>query len=84
MREIEMIDGSETMPTVDRTFAGLREALFDEINALRGNRTTIKRARTIASLARQAIDSVAVEFMVNKPEWKQLNGTEDEKGNVQV
>lgn len=68
------------MEAVPRTFTGLRIALFDEINALRANKTTISRARTIASLARQAIDSVSVEFVVNKPEWKQIgNGSEKSK-----
>lgn len=74
-QDIEII-----LAPVPRTFAGLRIALFDEINALRGKQTTISRARAIASLARQAIDSVQVEFVVNKPEWKQLN--EGEKTEV--
>lgn len=55
---------------VDKTFAGLRDAIFDEINLLRSGDTTIQKARATASLARQAIDSVAVELAYTNPKMK--------------
>lgn len=51
-----------TLQAVPKTAEGLRDALFDEINALRANKTTAVRARAISTLAAQVIDSLRVQI----------------------
>ena len=52
----------EVLPDVPKTAEGLRDALFDEINLLRQNKTTPNRARAISQLARDVIDSIRVQI----------------------
>jgi hypothetical protein len=51
---------------VPATSEGLRDALFDEINALRAGTTTVQRAKTIAMLAARIIESVRAQVQVQK------------------
>lgn len=53
-------------PNVQRTSAGLREALFDELDNLRANRTNPAKANAVAKLADQIINSVKMEIDVRR------------------
>lgn len=53
---------TKALTSVPKTAEGLRDALFDEINALRANKTTAVRARAISTLAAQVIDSLRVQI----------------------
>ena len=54
-----------TGPTV-RTSAGLRDALFDELDNLRNGSTNPARANAVAKLAGQVVDTVKMELDVQK------------------
>jgi len=51
---------------VDRTSLGLRNALFDEMDALRAGTSTPQRACAIAKLAVQIIGSVQMDIEYQK------------------
>jgi hypothetical protein len=51
---------------MDRTSAGLRNALFDEIDSLRAGSSNPARARSLAMLANTALKSVEVEIEFHK------------------
>lgn len=51
---------------MSRTSAGLRNALFDEIDSLRGGESNPARARSLALLANVALKSVEVEIEFHK------------------
>lgn len=51
---------------VQRTSAGLREALFDELDDLRGGKTNATKANATAKLATAIIDTVEMELSVHK------------------
>lgn len=48
--------------TTNRTSAGLRDVLFDEIDALRKPKGNPRRALAVASLAKQIISTVEAEL----------------------
>ena len=50
------------LPAVERTAEGLRDALFDELNALRAGKVDTRHARTISLLAKQIIDAAHLEL----------------------
>lgn len=52
-------------PTV-RTSAGLRDALFDELDGLRNNTSNPAKANAVAKLAGQVIDTVKMELDVQR------------------
>lgn len=54
------------MTTVPKTIEGLRDALFDEINELRSGRGNLQRARAVAQLSAQAIDSIRVQIQYSR------------------
>lgn len=54
------------MDPVARTSAGLRDALFDELDALRNGSTNPARASSTAKLAGSIIDTVRMELDVQK------------------
>jgi ribosome modulation factor len=63
---------------VDRTSAGLRSAMFDELDALRSGKTDAKRASAVAKMASSIIETVRLELDVAK--WagqKQLTRSGD-------
>jgi hypothetical protein len=51
---------------VDRTSAGLRDALFDELDALRAGHTNPAQANATAKLTSGIIDTVRMEIDVQK------------------
>lgn len=60
-----MTDKLDKMP-VPKTAEGLRDALFDEINMLRRGKSTPQRARVMAQLASQVIDSLRVQIQAQR------------------
>ncbi len=67
-------------PPVNRTFHGLRDVLFDEINALRGPNADPRRAMAVSSLAKQITNTVTAELNVAK----ETLAIRDKGGDVQV
>lgn len=51
---------------IERTSAGLRNALFDELDALRENRTTPTRANAVAKMCGEIVNTVQLELNVAK------------------
>lgn len=51
---------------VSRTSGGLRDALFDEIDALRQGTSNAARARSVAMLANSILQSVSAEIEYHK------------------
>lgn len=49
-----------------RTSKGLRDTLFEEIDALRKNKSNPSKARSIASLAAQILQSVKIEIEMHR------------------
>jgi hypothetical protein len=54
------------MPAVTRTGAGLREALFDELDNLRSGKTNAANANATSKLAGAIVDTVTMEMEVHK------------------
>lgn len=54
--------GYNAPPRVKRTAAGLRDALFDEIDELRGENSDPERAKAVAKLAQQIINATRAEI----------------------
>jgi hypothetical protein len=52
--------------TIARTSAGLRDAIFDEIDALRNGKSNPTRANAVAKLATGVIDTVRMEMEVQR------------------
>ena len=65
LREYETPILREQRPT-ERTSAGLRNALFDEIDALRRGTGDPKRALAIAKLAQNILDTARMEYKSGK------------------
>lgn len=63
-----MAKKSETtqVQSVSRTSAGLRDALFDEIDAIRNGSSNPTRANAVAKLATGIADTVRMEIEVAK------------------
>lgn len=51
---------------LQRTSGGLRDALFDEIDALRAGESNAARARSVAMLANSILQSVTAEIEYHK------------------
>lgn len=56
----------QSQSPVSRTSAGLRDALFDEIDALRDGSSNAARARSVAMLANSVLQSVTAEIEYHK------------------
>ncbi len=54
------------MEKIQRTTGGLRDALFDEIDALRSGDSNAARARSVAMLANSVLQSVSAEIEYHK------------------
>ena len=54
------------LPPVIRSSAGLRDALFDEMDRMRQNRTNATNANAMAKLASTIVDSVEMEISVRR------------------
>lgn len=61
-----MTDKNQTLPTVNRTSAGLRDAIFDEIDAIRNGSSNPTRANAVAKLATGIVETVRMEIDVQK------------------
>jgi len=74
--EIEGTNELDTDSYINKTTAGVRQAVIDEINLLRKGKTSIARARAISSLASRAIESMRIDldaqFMLAKKELLEL------------
>lgn len=57
---------SKEIVEIPKTIEGLREALFDEINSVRNGNGNLQRARAVAQLAAQAIDSIRVQIQYGR------------------
>lgn len=58
---------TETLPpSVARTSAGLRDAIFDEIDAIRRGESNPTRANAVAKLAAGVVETVRMELEVQK------------------
>lgn len=58
---------TETMPPrIVRTSAGLRDALFDELDSLKAGNTNPAKANAVAKLADQVIATVKMELDVQR------------------
>lgn len=57
-----------TKPAVERTSAGLRDAIFDEIDALRSGQSSPTRANALAKLSASIVETVRLEVEVAKLE----------------
>jgi hypothetical protein len=53
-------------PTVQRTSAGLRDAIFDELDAIRSGTSNPTRANAVAKLAGSIVETVRMEIEVQK------------------
>lgn len=64
----------ESVALVTRTSAGLRDAIFDEIDAIRSGASNPTRANAIAKLAVGIVETVRLEVDVQK-HLKSMSGT---------
>lgn len=61
------IDPNEaTCEPVNVNLQGLRDALFDELNLLRSNRISAKRARVTSQLAKRIIETVTLDLFAQR------------------
>ena len=56
----------EDVPAIPKTIEGLRDVLFDEIKQLREGTSNPTRARVIAQMAGQVIDSLRVQIQYGR------------------
>lgn len=56
----------EAAPAVNRTSAGLRDAIFDELDAIRNGTSNPTRANAVAKLAASIVETVRMEIEVQK------------------
>ena len=61
-----MSKAKTAMPSVVRTSAGLRDALFDELDRLRNGDTNATNANAVARLADQVVNTVNMELEVHR------------------
>jgi hypothetical protein len=58
--------GTEMMSPVSRSSAGLRDAIFDEIDAIRNGTGNPTRANAVAKLAAGIVETVRMELEVQR------------------
>ncbi len=68
----------EVLPPIKRTSAGLRDALFDEMDRMRQGKTSATNANAMAKLATTIVDSVQMEVAYRRF----LN--ESPTGNIEI
>lgn len=56
---------NKSLPAIPTTAEGLRDALFDEINALRTGKGNLMRAKIVAQLAHRIIEAARLSMQVN-------------------
>lgn len=57
---------AKSVPVIERTSAGLRCAIFDEIDAIRNGTSNPTRANAVAKLAMGVVETVRMEVEVQK------------------
>jgi hypothetical protein len=57
---------SEAMPSVSRSSQGLRDLMFDELDAIRNGRSNPNRLIAVSKIACQIINSVKMEIEYQK------------------
>ena len=65
---------------IPKTTEGLRDALFDEINALRAGTSNPQQARALCQLADKVIDSIRVQIQYGRL----LNDKEKSKNQANI
>lgn len=70
------------LPNIEITSAGLRDALFDEINALRRGEDTLRRAKAIAQLAHRIIEAARLSLEVSSGLKTEVYLGTNEKNNT--
>lgn len=68
----------EILPPVIRTSAGLRDALFDELDRMRTGKTNATNANAVARLAGGIVETVTMELEVHK-QMSRIPGETKEK-----
>jgi hypothetical protein len=53
---------TDTLPEVIRTSQGLRDALFDELDSLRGGKSNPQKASAVAKISMQIVNTVRLEI----------------------
>lgn len=61
-----MTTKSKELPAVSRTSAGLRDAIFDELDSIRNGTSNPTRANAVAKLAGSIVETVRMEIEVQK------------------
>lgn len=61
-----MTTKAKDMPAVNRTSAGLRDAIFDELDAIRNGASNPTRANAVAKLAGSIVETVRMEIEVQR------------------
>ena len=69
-----MTEEVKTPSPVSRTSAGLRDAIFDEIDAIRSGQSNPTRANAVAKLANGIVETVRMEIDVQKHLAKTAGG----------
>lgn len=70
-----------TAATVNRTSAGLRDAIFDEIDAIRNGTSNPTRANAVAKLATGIVETVRMELEVSRHLRQAAPGATDTAGH---
>lgn len=65
-REVIMAKAKKDASPINRSTSGLRETIFQEMEALRAGESTWQRARSMAMLANTVLDSVKTEVEYHK------------------
>lgn len=78
-KEVSEAQVKGTMGEVARTSAGLRDAIFDEIDAIRNGSSNPTRANAVAKLASGVVETVRMELEVQR-HWR--NATKDERDQI--
>lgn len=60
------VDTAKSTARVDRTSAGLRDALFDELDALRRGESSPARAHAVGKIARSIIETARAEIEMHR------------------
>lgn len=61
-----MVKETPVLPNVVRSSAGLRDAIFDEIDALRNGTSNATRSNAISKLAMTVVETVRMEIEVQR------------------
>lgn len=80
-----MSDVTTPIPSpIVRTSAGLRNALFDELDGIRAGTSNTARANAVAKLAGQLVETVRMELEVQRHMAKMPKDTEPPKAITAV